>query len=361
MKAIQLGIVIAGLFLVGVAGAENWTDKIEIGGDFRYRHDYIDRDQRDERSRHQIRLRVNISARVRDQISIIGQIATGYDNPTAANQTLTDGFSSKSVAWTRAYLTAADSRLPGVTLFAGKMPNLWFRPGDYELVWDDDLNPEGVAARYAASRGAFSILLNSAWFWIEERTDEIDSYLTGGQLALSYADANQQFRATGGASYLGYMNIRGFPTFYNRSRSFGNSVDADSGYLTDFEIIELFAEAKIENFPMPLLLAANLAFNTVADSLDTGWLLGLQLGQPIKPGDLAFRYNYREVENNAVVGVFTDNIFAGGGTDVAGHEFNLTVQIAEATSLKVNYFETEIGIESSTGYRRLQFDFRFRF
>jgi hypothetical protein len=41
-----------------------------------------------------------------------------------------------------------------------------------------------------------------------------------------------------------------------------------------------------------------------------------------KQGSWNFRYNYREIEADAVLGTFSDSDFIGGGTDGKGHELN---------------------------------------
>jgi len=57
-----------------------------------------------------------------------------------------------------------------------------------------------------------------------------------------------------------------------------------------------------------------------------------------KPGSWNFRYNYREIEADAVLGTFSDSDFIGGGTDGKGHELNFGYQIGKGSKLAASYF-----------------------
>jgi hypothetical protein len=103
--------------------------------------------------------------------------------------------------------------------------------------------------------------------------------------------------------------------------------------------------------------------NTAADSLNNGWLVGLRVGKAKKPGSWEFRYIYRNVEQDAVVGTFTDSDFRGGGTDAKGHEFGGAVQLAENTAFNLSYFVNEIGLEADdpADFNRMQIDLQLKF
>lgn len=354
------GILIALIVLAGTAQAGNWTESIKLSGDFRYRHEYVDQQGKEERSRHQIRMRLNVEGAVNDYVRLVTQLSTGLDNPTAANQTLTDGFSSKSVAWNLMYAELTHARLPGATITAGKGPKPWFRPGNYELIWDDDLNPEGLAGIYQKKFSRLSLRAVSAALWIEERSSGLDSYLGGGQAVVTYASPCEKAFFAAEIAYYTYVNVRGYPTFYDEARSYGNSTYADSTYFVDFELVEFGAQIDFNASWLPLQFAANFVLNTTADSLDNGWLLGFKAGQISEPGTFLFSYNYRELKRDAVVGVFTDNVSGGGGTNVKGHELNLTVQVAKRTSLKLNYFNDKINLANPSDYQRVQLDLSLR-
>lgn len=354
-------IILAALFVTGAVYAESWVETIKLSGDFRYRHDYTEQRGMDRRSRHQMRLRLNVEGQVNDYVKIGTQLSTGFDSPTASNQTFTDGFSSKSVAFNQAYFEAHHDRLPGLLIYGGKVPDPWFRPGGFELVWDDDLNPEGLCATFTPKSSRLEARLAGSFFWVEERTNQIESYLSGAQAAVTYTPCCVRADFTVGASYFTYINIKGFPTFYDPTRSFGNSINSDSGYLWDFELAEIMAQTNLTAGSLPIQLAGDVIINTTADSLSTGWLAGVTVGRTKTPGDFSVKYSYRKVDMDATIGAFTDNVFAGGGTDVEGHEVNLVIQLAANTNFKCTYFNTHLHLANKVKYQRLQFDLNLKF
>ena len=94
------------------ADGSSWTDRISLGGDFRYRHEFIDADRDDKRDRHRQRLRVrlNLAGEVNDEITFRFQVSTASDedsyggDPGSNNQTLTNQWSMKHLWISRAYV-----------------------------------------------------------------------------------------------------------------------------------------------------------------------------------------------------------------------------------------------------------------
>jgi hypothetical protein len=100
---------------------------------------------------------------------------------------------------------------------------------------------------------------------------------------------------------------------------------------------------------------------TTADSLNNGWLIGLRVGKAREPGSWAFRYIYRRIEADAVLGTFTDSDFRGGGTNAKGHEIGGSVILAKNTAFNVTWFDNTIGLDNGEGFNRLQIDMQLRF
>ena len=128
------------------------------------------------RQRHRIRARFGVTADVAEDVQVGLTLATGGDDPISANQTLDTGFSRKPIGVDRAFFRwAATDEL---TFTGGKIANPFYRPGNHHLIYDNDLNPEGLALRYA--RGNW--FASYAGLWVEEREAADDSILLGGQL-----------------------------------------------------------------------------------------------------------------------------------------------------------------------------------
>jgi len=108
----------------------------------------------------------------------------------------------------------------------------------------------------------------------------------------------------------------------------------------------------------------NVVQNTVAGTgKDEGWLVGFNLNKAQAPGSWDFRYNYRDLEADAVLGPFSHSDFIGGGTDGLGHEFGLNYQLTKNIQAGLTYFlsKRDRGGSSGDSYRRFQDDLRFKF
>lgn len=355
--------------------AASWADTVKLKGDLRYRHEQIEEDGKEDRTRHRIRARAGFEAKPSSEVDVGIRWSTAQDNdPVSSNQTLGDGSNRKDVFLDLAYLDWHPEAAEGLNLVAGKMENPFVRVGD--LVWDGDLNPEGLAARYKVGDDV-RLMLNAGGFWVEERSSTTDdAMLYGGQAAVKIKGAVE---ALLGAGYYYYDNLEGFPVLdatasdRSKAKGFGNAttkvtetvdgeeVVTDVLYATGFEIMDLIAQVGFDA-GIPVALYGNYAVNQDADEDDTGYMVGLKLGQAKNPGSFDFEYNYRELEANAVLGAYSDSDFIGGGTDGKGHKLSLGYQITKVLKGTVTYFLNEKGLDGdSKDYDRLQVDLAAKF
>ena len=320
-----------------------------------------DESKDDDRHRNRIRARIGVKAKMNDEVDLGFQMASGSSaevdsDPASTNQTLDNGFSSKNIWLDLAYADYHPNAIEGLHLLAGKMKNPFYKPGKAELIWDGDLNPEGGAIKYEhAFDDDTAVFANAGGFWIEESSSNADSGLFGAQLGL-----RQDFDSVsilGGVSYFHFGNTEGEPFFFEDD-SFGNTGDGDGNYKEDFEDVEVFAELGFALADVPISVYGDYVNNVAADgSDDTGWLVGITA----KPAPFELRYNYRDIEADAVLGLFTDSDFRGGGTDGKGHEFGLGYEIAKNWTTALTYFHNEKGLHDSKDYQRLQADVQFKF
>ncbi len=378
--------VAAMVLLIGpsYALAGNWWETIKMNGDLRYRHEMIDAEGKDARYRHRIRARIGITGEVSPYTTVGFQLATGSDDPVSTNQTLDNAFSTKQVGIDLAYFEAYHDATPGLTIAGGKFKNPFFRPGSSQLVWDSDWNPEGGAVTYKCDMDQLSIMLIGSGLWIDERSSGDDSYIAAGQAVGRFHFNEKKSSLAFGGGYFNYANTEGFDVFYNPMKSKGNSgspvVDTSAvvdtlgnisiaydttsyKYATDFDCFELFVEAKTEFNEIPVTVMVDYVSNVAADSLGSGWLVGFKAGKAKKPGSWEARYTYRNLEKDAVVGIFTHSDFGGGGTDAKGHEIGGAVQLAANTALKVTCYITEIGLQEdeTENLKKLQLDLQLKF
>ncbi len=350
-------------------GGESWVDRITISGDFRYRHETIIVDPSDGREKtrhlHPIRVRLGLKANVNSEVSVGLRVTSGNtDAANATMQTLGDNFSGKNIWLDRAYVTYKPAALGnfGVEISAGKVPNPFYRPGGSQLIWDTDVNPEGVAAKAKLKIEPVEIFLAGGGFWVGEDADHADNGLFGLQTGFKLPIADTGVTVLAGMSGFWYTPSENEGPF---AAAKGNSIDAAlGGYENEFNLLEVFGEVQFKLGEIPVKIAGDYVNNTDIDEEDTGWLVGVIVGTRKEQWDWNFKYCYRELEKDAVVGAFCDSVFGGGGTNAKGHTFGFGLQLAKDVNVCVTYFLNEQNIasgEEEDDYHRLQIDFNFKF
>ena len=327
---------------------------LRFSGDLRYRHESINEDTVGERHRARLRARFGVDADVTDDVQVGLVLATGGDDPVSANQTLDGGFSRKSIGVDRAFFTWQATEALSFT--GGKMATPFFRPGNHHLIYDNDLNPEGLALRYTFG----DWFANYAGLWVEERSSANDSILLGGQFGYRGMLDNGS-RLTAGMTYYDYLETKARHRS-TTARANGNRLDLAGNYLNDFNELELFAELEIDAWPS----GRSRCSPTRAEYGRRRRRLGIRarclLRRGDRPGTWRVGYAYQDLEADAVIATFTDSDFAGGGTDGKGHVIELKYALRDRWTLGFRYFLNERGADAGnehdynrlTGRRRLR-------
>ncbi len=352
-----------------------WVENVKISGDLRYRHEHIDEETsgsvrwKNGRDRHRVRARLMLEGKVNDDWDVGVRLATGSADPASTNQTLEDSFSSKELWLDLAYFNWHPASREGLNVYGGKMKNPFYKVGGNQLIWDGDLNPEGIAAKYVRPFGKNSKLyINGGGFWVDENSSGVDTSLWGIQTYIKHTMGNSDY-ILGGISYFDYGNIKGRgdlkSTWSSSSSFYGNTKTAANQFTSDFDIFEAFVEYGTKCFGMPVAVYGDLAHNLAANSGDdTGWLIGTKINKAKKPGSWKLSYDYRDLEADAVVGSFCDSDFIGGGTNGKGHRFGFKYQLAKNLQAALTYFHNEYraSVPNHSGdYRRLQADLLLKF
>ncbi len=350
----SLIMILLTLIIAATAVADDWTETISMKGDLRYRHEMVDKDGSEVRNRQRVRARLSLTAEPEENLTIGLRLVSGSDDPVSSNQTLDDAFASKDFGLDRAFFAwehpASNTRVTG-----GKMGNPFHQPAKTELLWDGDLSPEGMALQHTFTQGNTRIIVNGAGLWLDERKADNDAIMYGAQGMVIHQMENMKF--TAGGSYFDYTNLQGalFDDDF-----FGNTND-DDAFSTDFTLVEFFAELGFEIADKPVTIFADFVTNQGADTDNQGYLFGAKLGKAKKPGTWQLKYNYREVQKDAVMGALTDSDFRGGGTDGKGHEIGFGYQMTGKSTLALSYFVNTLGVENGTDYNRLMADLKFKF
>jgi hypothetical protein len=348
-----------------------WVENIKISGDLRYRYEGIDSQSKgkwtDSVNRNRLRARIGLYDKINDEIDLGFRLATGSSNdPVSTNQTEQDTFSKKSIWLDQAYFDWHPKDIKGFDFIGGKMPKPFYRVGENQLIWDDDLNPEGLAVKYEIPiNDSLKAYINGGGFWVghPDTATAAETSLWGIQSYLKNTFEDKSY-LLGGMSYYAYGNIKDqndVTKLWKGSSSFFGNTAVAGDYKYGYDIVEGFAEygAKIADYPVAVY--GDFAHNTAAPSgKSNGWLIGTTFNKAKDPGSWQIGYNYRDIESDAVVGQFNDSDFNGGGTNARGHWFNFTYQLAKNFTGALTYFLDE-NKTTDDKYRRLQADLVFKF
>jgi hypothetical protein len=347
-----------------------WLEKVKISGDLRYRHESIDaqssgKDQPGT-NHHRIRARLMLESIINDEWGVGFRLATGSSSdPASTNQTLDNGFTKKDIWLDLAYFDWHPKAIERLNVFGGKMPLPFYRAGNNQLIWDDDVNPEGIAAKYTIPLTEYdNLYVNGGGFWLKEDVGAAGgSGLWGAQTYLKHGFENKNY-ILGGVSFYAFSALDGKSTLFSDTKGYGNTVTTVGGktfYTMDYDVFEGFGEYGFKIGELPTIVYGSYVKNTSANtSEDTGWLIGATFNKAKDPGSWELGYNYRDVEKDAVLGVITDSDFIGGGTDGKGNMFSGKYQLTKNIQAVLTYLLTKKGA-SEDDYRRLMADLVFKF
>jgi len=348
----------------------SWTDHLKLKGDLRYRFEIIDKEEKDLRYRHRIRARIGLHAKVVEDLNAVVQAGTGgADDPVSNNQTLTEAFSSKPLWLDLAYFDYGPSWAEGLHLIGGKHKNQFYKVGKTELLWDPDLNPEGLSLSYKNRFDMVEPFITGVGSFVEERKADDDTWLMAAQAGVKFNFLDDDLYILAGGGYYDYLNLSGMALLWDPEDSFGNTtiseVDDEGNtvllYANDYNEAEGFVEVGGKLVGYPWAVFGDYVVNTDLSSNNTGWLCGASFGKLKEDLDFWLRYIYREVESDAVVGIFTDSDFKGGGTDGKGHEGNVFFQPVRHVQTGVTYFYNQTTLEEIKYYHRAQIDLKLKF
>ena len=348
-----------------------WAENMKISGDLRYRYEGIDSQSNGKWgpsiNRNRIRARIGLYDKINEDVDLGFRLASGSSaDPVSTNQTVEDSFDKKPVWIDQAYFDWHPKDIKGFDFIGGKMPQPFYRVGGNQLIWDDDLNPEGLVAKYELPiSDSLKAYINGGGFWVghPDTATAADTSLWGiqGYLKNTFEDKSYLL---GGMSYYTYGNIKDqndVTKLWKGSSSFFGNTSVAGDYKYGYDIVEGFAEYGTKIADYPVAVFGSYAHNTAAPSdKSDGWLIGTTFNKAKDPGSWQIGYDYRDLDSDAVVGQFSDSDFDNGGTNARGHRFNFTYQLAKNFQAGLTYFLDE-NKTTDDKYRRLQADLLFKF
>lgn len=349
-----------------MAKLPKWLDVITPFGDLRNRVEGFYGDNYHAETRYRIRARIGLNANVTDEVSGTVRLATGDpNNPITRNQTFTNTFTQKPVNLDWAFMTLKPGKTFGIEpgwgqIVLGKFPVMLAR--ESELIWDDDLAPEGATETLNLweQREGFlrTVRLNALQWEMNESSNNNDSWIAGGQAAVDTALGSTATWSTSFADY-NFIGMNRVATTYlspfgqsasskncpsgvmgtcygsnsNQNQQLSNSNDVVfsapdangkrtiTGYTYGFNVINVGSELDFPNpvgLGIPAGLFADFANNTQAQGRDTGIAVGVGIGKAQKdwyhdalknPGDWGLSYTWEWVEKDALVSLFSYDDF----------------------------------------------------
>ena len=331
-----------------------WAAKTEFKGDVRVRQETVKIDGESDgknKDRQRIRARLGAYTEINPQVNTGIRIATGGgDDARSTNQDLDNYFDKKQLWLDQAYIDYHPTAVKDLHLIGGKMPQPWVSMGD--VIWDSDINPEGLAATYKHNLGNSGIEMfgSAGYYTLKDNVDgegvqfRNDLSLYAGQLGARFAPTDS-LKVTLGGSVYSYNNDKdsACPTTGTKTTPCALAVNGNS--TDEFRLYEGFGLVDIANLPVPLSLYGQYVHNAATDSdQDNAWLVGFKS----KLNAFSLDYNYRDIQRNAVVGAFTDSDFANGTTGSRGHKVKVGYEIDKNFGVGVTYFLTKADYATTT-------------
>jgi hypothetical protein len=351
-----------------------WTRRIKLGGDFRLRYegDFFDGSSdsggfstgngifvkpdnptqimNSTVDRHQLRIRarLNVIAKINDEVEVGLGMATGNTtNPVSTNATLGDSLNKKNFLLDLGYIKW--SPLPSLTLWGGRFANPWFGS---DLVWDQDVNFDGVAFSYKPKlTSSLSMFLSGGAFPIQEiELFGNDKWLYAGQLGVRYQD-EKKLTATLAVAFYDFENVTGTandpsrpgandftaPAFQQKGNTLFDidpSTTIKTAYAAEFRELNIGGSLDMGFWdPLRVVLMADYVNNIGYDSAwvnsltghdvkreTIGYQFGLTVGYPDTrdSGQWKVLANYKYLEADAVMDAFAESDFHLGGTNAKG-------------------------------------------
>ncbi|MDO8450821.1 MAG: putative porin [Rhodoferax sp.] len=336
----------------------------------------------EDRQRTRLRARLGITAKVTPDVSAAFRLSTGNTTePVSTNQTLGQTGNKYSFVLDRAYLKAhSPTFLPWLTASAGRIPNPFFST---DLLWDDDLNFEGLALQFedsVASAKVWRPFGTIGIFPLEDIQRSISNqakskWLAGAQIGLEWVPSNAT-RAKVGLGVYDYKNISGIRNDYKSSiyndtapafRQKGNTlfdIDNDGDINTnlyalaaDYQLVNLTGMVDFNLYnPVHVILAGDFVKNVGYSSSKilarsgqnvspetTGYLARVAVGMPtmLLQDDWQLSLTYRYVEADAVLDAFTDSDFHLGGTNSKGFIVGAQYGLSKSTWLSARWLSSQ--------------------
>jgi hypothetical protein len=334
--------------------------RLTWGGDFRirYQHDAQDLEGANvlDRNRFRLRFRLNGKVHLYKDLDIGFRMVTGATGiQTSTNATFDEGFGSKSFDLDRAYFrwNPKPFKMQG-----GKFQVPFMKS---ELLWQSDVNVEGVSEEFSHKTGDTKLNLILGQFVVDEINPGDDIFLLAYQGILQQQTKVGKFKfAVGYYDYVNHEDPATAPTAFGGATvnpttsevKVVNLMGAWSGKILGYTLLKVFGE-----------YAQNIGTLAAGNAdLDTAWQVGVGYGEPVqKFGDFELRLIYRVVQTEAVLDLLADAVFNNGSSNAKGIEARGSFGLRKGIKVVFSYFNTVAERGGRNDRQTFQADLLFKF
>jgi hypothetical protein len=331
----------------------NQITEFKLGGDVRLRHQYQETQNQNtdvttNRTRERFRFRFN------GDIAMQKGWSAGFALETASaadsgNQTFENGGDDYSIFLARAYVAWQPRN--DLKFVAGKQRQPLYTT---DLVWDGDINPQGLAELYTYSLGGKDTLEFRALQSIMDDNNEATKGRTGNDawLFAQQAVLTKYFGTTKLIAAPGYM-------VYSTSNMSGLTNETSfNGDTIGLSLVTFAGELEFANVGGAgngVKLYWDSSYNTeagtrvrkayalpTADKDALAWLVGVgySRGTGKLQGDWSVRADYRRLGLGSVDPNLSDSDFGFGNLNQSGYKIGASYNIVDFCSLNLTYFRT---------------------
>ena len=334
-----------------VEAGSSFFDRVQPFADMRLRHEWDGRAGEENRNRERVRFRFGATAQVNEWMKAGFRVRTGsredpqspyhnFGRESDDNQMLRGlEFNLDRVFMT--FEPTCDC-LDGTFLTIGKFGHPFASNPVYsELVWDDDVQPEGVVGGWRGmptenlyvdlTAGQYLLLSHDS----SDEFEEFSAFVAQGAAKLKI---DEHWSVKGAVGYYRYGDTEPADSTAVVSDNNGNSVNlAGTKYLSDFQVLNPIASATFGGFDVPVTVSGEYIWNMGADGdtrdRDRGWAVGASVGGTQQPGDWYVFYQYQRIEQDAVFSPFSQDDFLLG-TNFRGHVYGVKYKVTDRFSLR---------------------------
>ncbi len=344
-------------------------NNLKLYGDFRFRGEQdwnsIRRDGslRDDRGRLRYRLRVGFNYQSNQHLTIGARVRSGVgDNRQSPHITLGQN-ENHSIVIDKAFVKFTKNNY---SLWAGKNNFPFWKQN--ELVWDDDVTPEGLAfSGHNTLHKNTKLKYNFGYFIINSKGQNLqdDPSLIGAQLVLETQVSN--FKITAGTSYLGFDKIT-------------DKNDLGGNHILDYDL-SVSCLSLTYDYKTPISIGIDYIKNLTSYDQDTtitkaslqdektGFVTNLKIGSIDKKGNFLLAYYYAHIPKYAIVDFLAqddwvrwdlDNASGTRSSNFKGHEIRLSYAIKKDMNIVIRSYFTKAIAKEGISQTALETNNRFR-